>query len=35
LMPPGTPLAKTEQVVERIVAATHKVNQELTPAQPK
>lgn len=35
LMPPGTPLAKTEQVVEHIVAAATQVNQELSPKQPQ
>jgi len=35
LMPPGTPLAKTEQIVDHIVAAAHQVNQELSPRQPR
>lgn len=34
LMPPGTPLNKTERVVADIVASAHKVNEEFSPLQP-
>jgi len=34
LMPQGTPLKRTEQVVARINAALQRVNEKLTPAQP-
>jgi len=34
LLPPGTPLAKTEAVVDDIVLAAQQVNRELSPAQP-
>lgn len=34
LLPQGTPLARTEQVVDRVTAALERVNQKLTPDQP-
>jgi len=34
LMPPGTPLAQTEAVVERMTRGLDEVNKELTPRQP-
>ncbi len=34
LLPQGTPLARTEQVVEQIVAAARQVNREFKPVQP-
>jgi multidrug efflux pump subunit AcrB len=34
LLPQGTPLARTEQVVNRIAAALQRVNERLTPEQP-
>jgi HAE1 family hydrophobic/amphiphilic exporter-1 len=34
LLPPSTPLAETERVVEKYIAQLNKVNQELTPEQP-
>jgi len=34
LLPQGTPLRRTEQVVDRIVAALEHVNEELSPEQP-
>lgn len=35
LMPPGTPLERTEQVVEELTHALERVNERLTPQQPK
>ncbi|MDM8537939.1 efflux RND transporter permease subunit, partial [Desulfobacterales bacterium HSG17] len=35
LLPQGTPLHRTEAVVEKVVSAIKKVDQELTPAQPQ
>lgn len=35
LMPQGTPLARTDEVTERVVAALEEVNTRLTPDQPK
>jgi multidrug efflux pump subunit AcrB len=34
LMPQGTPLARTEQVVEQVVAAANELDRSLTPRQP-
>ena len=35
LLPQGTPLHRTQQVVDRVVTAIKKVNEELTPQQPR
>lgn len=35
LLPQGTPLARTEEVVARVVAAARKLNKKMTPQQPK
>jgi len=34
LLPPGTPLTRTEQVVEKLTAAVRRVNQHFAPRQP-
>jgi len=34
LMPQGTSLSRTEEVVDKVVAAIKRINEELTPAQP-
>lgn len=35
LLPPGTPLARTEEVVEKLSAAMDRVNQQFAPRQPE
>ncbi|MBF0238538.1 MAG: efflux RND transporter permease subunit, partial [SAR324 cluster bacterium] len=35
LLPPGTPLTRTEKVVDQLVVAMHEIDKEFTPQQPE